>query len=619
LAAQGRFATATFLDVDNQVTGTFTPGSGPAPGSGPMPGGLPANSPVANPNASGRYWAAIPSNGLGFDLLESLFRTAGAQVRVDPQPTKEAIKQVTTFLLPLMILANLFALMIGAGRGAGSAIGEVMLFGTLRRGQAKKGVTSVGFADVGGAEEAVAEMREVRDYLADPRRYAALGAAPPKGVLLFGPPGTGKTLLAKAVAGEASVPFFWVAGAEFVESLVGVGAARVRDLFARVRAAAPAIVFIDELDALARRGVAGAATGGSDERDQTLNQLLVEMDGFEISAGIVVIAATNRPDILDPALLRPGRFDRHITIERPDIDGRIEILHIHGRGKPISDDVDLTYIAKRTPGFTGADLANVVNESVLLAIRHGRTVVGLEEFEEAIQRVLTGPRRRGRVMSPAERRRVSYHEAGHAIVSAGLGDAEQIHRVTILGRGRTLATTALRSDLEANLLTHSELRRRLVELLAGNSAEMLALGEASTIGEQDLERATELARDMATRYGMSDTLGPVRTVAKSDAGLLGDQLPLAEISDETHRAVDADIRRLIAEAQAQASGLLLRHRTALDKLAERLSEEETLEGAPLQSLLARVAAATEPVPAGNGRSAGARARGASRARKSADR
>jgi cell division protease FtsH len=595
LADQGRIKTAVLKDADNEVVIDYTvlddkvdPKTGKPTNIAPIDQTLPRTSPANDHLDRGKAHFALPSSGQAWTQLVSQLRSSGATYSVDKQSSKQVVKTVATFLLPLMILANLFALLFSLGKGSGSAIGEVMTFGTIGKGKAKKGASAIGFDDVGGADEAVAELREVRDYLTDPAKYEALGAAPPKGVLLFGPPGTGKTLLAKAVAGEAGVPFFSVAGAEFVESLVGVGAARVRDLFARVRAAAPAIVFIDELDAAGRKRGSGGGGGGSDEREQTLNQLLVEMDGFEVSAGIVVMGATNRPDILDPALMRPGRFDRHITIERPELEGRIHILKIHARGKPISADVDLEFVATRTPGFTGADLASVVNEATLLTIREQRAEVTSHDFEEAILRVLNGPKRRGRILSVEERQRTAFHEAGHVIVAAAAGRAEEVHRVSILARGRAVATTQIQADTEASLLSRTQLRGKLVTLMAGIAAENLIFGEGSTGGEQDIEQATDLARDIVARYGMSNTLGPVRLLAKASEGFLGNDIPLGDISVETQTAIDEEIRRLVADAQAEATGLLSRHRKTLDALASRLDEEETLEGAVLQEVLAPI-------------------------------
>jgi cell division protease FtsH len=513
-----------------------------------------------------------------------LLQSSNARVSVDPQAGQARLRIFTEFLLPVLILANLFGLLFVGRGGSGGAIGEVTNFGRVDDGSRTDG-SNVTFADVGGADEAVTELAEVRDYLRDPAKYKALGAAPPKGVLLFGPPGTGKTLLARAVAGEAGVPFFSVAGAEFVESLVGVGAARIRDLFRRVRAVAPAIVFIDELDAAGRKRGSGGGGGGSDEREQTLNQLLVEMDGFETTSGIVVIAATNRPDILDPALMRPGRFDRHITVERPDAVGRERILRIHASKKPMSEDVDLNRIAARTPGFTGADLASVVNEAALLTIRRKGSTITMKEFEEAVVRVLEGPQRRGQVLTPEERRRAAYHEIGHVVVAATLGRHEDVHRVTVLGRGRTIAAATF-ADKEATLLTRSALHTQLVATLGGIAAEELVFGEGSTGGEQDLEHATTLARDMVTKYGMSDEVGPVRLMVKAGEGFLGDDSSLVELSPETQRNVEEAIRRMITDAQREATGILQSHRRELDTLAGRLDAEETLEDEVLQEALA---------------------------------
>jgi cell division protease FtsH len=595
LLDQGRVTQVTVKDADNELVGHYeriqtpvNPKTGNPVQEFPQDPRLATTAPANDHISHGDFHASMPSSGQAFSPLVSQLKASGTPYYVDKQSTKQVVRTVATFLLPLMILANLFALLFSLGKGSGSAIGEVMTFGKIGKGEAKKGKSYIGFDDVGGADEAVAELREVRDYLMNPAKYEALGAAPPKGVLLFGPPGTGKTLLAKAVAGEAGVPFFSVAGAEFVESLVGVGAARVRDLFARVRAAAPAIVFIDELDAAGRKRGSGGGGGGSDEREQTLNQLLVEMDGFEVSAGIVVMGATNRPDILDPALMRPGRFDRHITIERPELEGRVHILKIHAKGKPISAEVDLEFVATRTPGFTGADLASVVNEATLLTIREQRAEVTPHDFEEAIHRVLNGPKRRGRILSVEERQRTAFHEAGHVIVAAAAGRAEEVHRVSILARGRAVATTQIQADSEATLLSRTQLRGKLVTLMAGIAAENLIFGEGSTGGEQDIEQATDLARDIVARYGMSASLGPVRLLAKASEGFLGNDIPLGDISVETQTAIDEEIRRLVADAQAEATGLLSRHRKTLDALASRLDEEETLEGAVLQEVLAPI-------------------------------
>jgi cell division protease FtsH len=610
LARSGRVVEATFRDEDSRIVGryraavavTVTPPAQP-PAEGEQPATTLAPRPSTEPRGAGEFWTSYPSSGSVTARLIEQLEGAGAEVDIDDQPGKQKVRMVTTFLLPLMILANLFALLFSAARGGSSAIGDVMTFGSIGQKRLRRGESApVTFRDVAGADEAVAELREVVDYLTDPARYEQLGAMPPKGVLLFGPPGCGKTLLAKAVAGEAGVPFFSVTGAEFVESLVGVGAARVRDLFARVRAVAPAIVFIDELDAAGRRRGVGGGTGGSDEREQTLNQLLVEMDGFAVSSGIVVVAATNRPDIIDPALMRPGRFDRHITVDPPDGQGRSLILALHAAKKPLGPDVDLATLARRTPGFTGADLANVVNEAALLAVRGGSRVVHQTHLEEAVDRVLHGPQRRGRVLTADDRLRLATHEAGHAVVAAATGRAEDIHRVSILTRGRGLATTTLSSDADHAVVTQSMLLARLTTTLGGLAAEELMLGEPSTGAEDDLEQATELARNIAGRWGMSLELGRARLLA-SDAELyLGDASALGWLSTETHETLDREVRRLLDEAEADALRLLRVHRAALNGLVERLLAEETIEGEDLTDALARVQHSQ------NGRNAKARAR-----------
>ena len=533
---------------------------------------------------------AYPANGsVTADLIEDLGRN-GADVTMDKQGFKSDVRIITTFLLPLMILANLFALAFLLMRSGSGALSDIETFGTLgkgRKGQAA--APDVTFADVAGADEAVEELREVVDYLKDPTRYASVGAVPPKGVLLFGPPGCGKTLIARAVAGEAGVPFFNVAGAEFVESLVGVGAARVRDLFAKVREVAPAIVFIDELDAAARRRGAGGGGGGSDEREQTLNQLLVEIDGFDVSSGLVVIGATNRPDILDPAVVRPGRFDRHVTVEQPDHEGRRRILELHARRKPMAADVDFDALARATPGFTGADLANVINEAALLTVRGDRREIGNDVLGEAVQRVLHGPQRRGRVLTPAERERAAVHESGHAVVAAAAGRGDDVHRISILTRGRGLGLTSVRMDSDAVLFTRQDLFDQLVVSFGGVAAEELALGESSTGAEQDFEHATWLAREIAGRYGMSETIGRVRILAHDADEFLGATLGLNQMSEQLHQEFDAEVRRLLDEAEVRAREVVERNRPVLEGLVATLLERETLEGAPLLQALAGVA------------------------------
>lgn len=549
------------------------------------------------------FWVSYPQSDAATAILLQMVSDAGSRVSVDPQTSKAQWRMVTTFVLPLMLLANLFVLLFAGGKAGSSGIGEVEMFGSIGKGGLRgrrRRSAAITFADVAGADEAVEELKEVRDYLANPNRYEEIGARPPKGVLLIGPPGCGKTLLAKAVAGEVGVPFFSVAGAEFVESLVGVGAARVRDLFRRVRAAAPAVVFIDELDAAGRRRAQGGGAGGNEEREQTLNQILVDMDGFDVSAGIVVMAATNRPDILDPALLRPGRFDRHVTVDRPDLLGRIRILELHASGKPFSPEVDFGYVARRTPGFSGADLANVVNEAALLAVRERASAspdadadgaeqseIRVDHVDEAIQRTLIGTVRKGRILTPEERKRAAFHESGHVIVAAAIGKVDEVHRVSILAAGRTLGSTS-RSDSEAALLTRTQLQARLVTHMAGVAAEELVFGEPSTGAERDLEQASALARDIVARYGMSERLGRTRLLSRDVDEFLDAETSFAAISGMTQQDVDAEVRRLLADAEREAGRLLAVHRDTLNVLAARLEFEETLEGPDLEAVLALV-------------------------------
>jgi cell division protease FtsH len=543
LAENGRLRDARFLDEDATVTGTFTPGD--------------------SPEGAGRYFVSYPSSDAVTAYLVEMTTEAGATVSIDPQPAKDVVGTVATFLLPLMILANLFALLFGAARGGSSGIGEVMTFGTIGKKRQRRGASApVTFDQVAGADEAVAELREVVDYLKEPSRYEDVGALPPKGVLLFGPPGCGKTLLAKAVAGEAGVPFFSVAGAEFVESLVGVGAARVRDLFQRVRAVSPAIVFIDELDAAGRKRGSGGGGGGSDEREQTLNQMLVEMDGFEVSSGIVVIGATNRPHV-----------------------GRLEILELHAAGKPVSGGVDLALVARRTPGFSGADLANVLNEAALLTVREGKPEIEMPELEEAVQRVLAGPKKKGRVLSPEERKRAAFHEAGHAIVAGAAGRLDEVHRVSVLARGRSLGIASLQRD-DSSIQTRSELFSAIVVALGGMAAEVLLFGEPSTGAEDDLQFATDQAVDIVGRFGMGERRR--RLVARAEDAFLGDGTTLGHVSGLTHQEMEAEVDRLLAEAEEEATALLTRHRQVLAGLAERLEAEETIEGPALEAILALV-------------------------------
>jgi len=586
LAGQHQIATATFLDEDASLNVVVAAQAGPAaPGAlFPLPTTAPSSvaAPALPPGTGTRLWVAYPKdNSLTSQLITEL-TTGGARVRVDPQSTKAAVRLLLTVLLPLMILANLFALFFTAGRGGGT-LGDVVSFGRISRKRSFRRPGQVTtFADVAGLEEAIVEVGEVVDYLRSPQRYQEMAAAPPKGVLLFGPPGCGKTLLARAVAGEAEVPFFSVAGAEFVEALVGVGAARVRDLFARVRQVAPAIVFIDELDAAGRRRSADGS-GGSEERDQTLNQLLVEMDGFDVASGIVVMAATNRTDILDPALLRPGRFDRHMIIDRPDLERREAILRLHASRRPTDADVDFGVLARLTPGFSGADLASVINEAALLTLRAGGQVIGWTALSEAVQRVMSGPQRRGHLLGAEERRRLASHEAGHALVASLTG--REVHRVSIVARGGGLGAVGLDGRDEEVVAVRSQLLSLLVTQLAGRAAEEVVLGEASTGAEDDIEAASGLAQDLAGRWGMVDEIGVVRLLLPDRDASLDGGARLGPLAPDTHARFDHAVRRLMETALGDASRLLEAHRSDLDALVVRLLDEETLEGARLADLL----------------------------------
>jgi cell division protease FtsH len=481
-------------------------------------------------------------------------------------------------LLPTVLLIGAFLLVMNALQGGGKG---VMQFGKSRAKQVSKDEPTVTFADVAGCDEAVEELQEIKEFLQDPGRFQAIGARIPKGVLLYGPPGTGKTLLARAVAGEAGVPFFPISGSDFVEMFVGVGASRVRDLFDKAKQAAPAIVFVDEIDAVGRHRGAGMG-GGHDEREQTLNQLLVEMDGFDARTGVILIAATNRPDILDPALLRPGRFDRQIVVDQPDLEGRKAILDVHAKGKPLAADVRLDVLARRTPGFTGADLANLMNEAALLTARRGGTDITMPAMESAIDRVLAGPERKTRVMSDKEKRVIAYHEGGHTLVGHVLEGTDPIHKVSIVSRGRALGWTLALPTEDKYLKTRAELVDTMTMLLGGRTAEELVFGDPTTGASDDIERCSEIARAMVTTYGMSDRLGPQQLGAKSGEVFLGkDYGHEATYSDEIAGLIDDEVRRLIDHAHDRARFILTTHRSTLDRLAASLVEKETLDDAEL--------------------------------------
>jgi cell division protease FtsH len=477
-------------------------------------------------------------------------------------------------LLPFVLIIAIFLFFLNSMQGGGS---KVMQFGKSKAKPLSKDQPKVTFADVAGADEAVEELQEIKEFLESPARFQAIGAKIPKGVLLFGPPGTGKTLLARAVAGEAGVPFFSISGSDFVEMFVGVGASRVRDLFEQAKSNSPAIIFVDEIDAVGRHRGAGMG-GGHDEREQTLNQLLVEMDGFDVRSGVILIAATNRPDILDPALLRPGRFDRQIVVDRPDMEGRRAILNVHGKGKPLGSDVDIEVLARRTPGFTGADLANLMNEAALLTARRADKTIGMAAMEEAIDRVMAGPERRSRVMSEKEKQVIAYHEGGHALVGHVLPGTDPIHKVSIVARGRALGWTLALPTEDKHMQTRSELRDELAMLLGGRTAEELVFGDPTTGAQNDIERATQIARAMVTEYGMADDLGPQQLGQRAGEPFLGrDAGHERNYSDAVAAAVDGEVRRLIDEAHDVARGILTRHRDALDRLAGALVEHETLD------------------------------------------
>jgi cell division protease FtsH len=488
--------------------------------------------------------------------------------------TKESIFVSLLFsLIPFLIIGLFLFFMLNQMQGGGS---RVMNFGKSKAKLVAKDTPKTTFADVAGADEAIEELQEIKEFLQEPAKFQSVGAKIPKGVLLYGPPGTGKTLLARAVAGEAGVPFYSISGSDFVEMFVGVGASRVRDLFEQAKANAPAIVFIDEIDAVGRHRGAGLG-GGHDEREQTLNQLLVEMDGFDVKGGIILIAATNRPDILDPALLRPGRFDRQIVVDRPDLEGRKGILKVHAKGKPFAQDVDLEIIARRTPGFTGADLANVINEAALLTARSGGKLITMAMLEESIDRVMAGPERKTRVMSDKEKKIIAYHEGGHALVGHALPNADPVHKVTILPRGRALGYTLALPTEDKFLTTRSEMMDRLSMLLGGRTAEELVFHEPTTGAADDIDKATQLARNMVTQFGMSERLGARKFGSDSGEVFLGREMGhQRDYSEEIASTIDDEVRRLIESAHDEAWEILVEYRDVLDELVLRLMDKETL-------------------------------------------
>jgi cell division protease FtsH len=500
-------------------------------------------------------------------------------------PRGSSVWSLILGLLPYLLIILFFVFMLNQMQGGGS---RVMNFGKSKAKLITKDTPKTTFGDVAGADEAIEELQEIKDFLQSPGKFQAIGAKIPKGVLLYGPPGTGKTLLARAVAGEAGVPFYSISGSDFVEMFVGVGASRVRDLFEQAKANAPAIVFVDEIDAVGRHRGAGFG-GGHDEREQTLNQLLVELDGFDVKGGVIVIAATNRPDILDPALLRPGRFDRQIVVAQPDLAGRRGILKVHARGKPFAPDVDLDIIARRTAGFTGADLANVINEGALLTARHNGTLIAMAALEESIDRVMAGPERKSVLLSERERKLIAYHEGGHALVGAALPNADPVHKITIIPRGRALGYTASAPAEDKFLITRSEMMDQLAMLLGGRTAEELVFHEPTTGAANDIEKASSIARGMVTEYGMSERLGARKFGSGDGEPFLGrDMSHTRDYSEEIASTIDEEVRRLIESAHDEAWEILVQYREVLDDLVLKLMDKETLSRKEVLAIFAPV-------------------------------
>jgi cell division protease FtsH len=554
--ADGRVTQATLLDEDHLVQGTLRGGEA--------------------------FEVRFP-DGYTERITQQIVKADVPRFDVDSQQDSPLLGFLFD-VLPFVLIIGIVLFFMNQAQGGG----KVMSFGKARAKPFSKDEPQVTFADVAGLDEAVEELVEIKEFLASPAKFQEMGAKIPKGVLLFGPPGTGKTLLARAVAGEAGVPFFSISGSDFVEMFVGVGASRVRDLFQQAKDAAPAIVFVDEIDAVGRHRGAGVG-GGHDEREQTLNQLLVEMDGFDQATGVILLASTNRPDILDPALLRPGRFDRQIVVDRPDLEGRKAILKVHAKDKPIAQGVDLDVIARRTPGFTGADLSNLVNEAALLSARNDLKLIGLPQLEEATERVMAGPERKSRVISERERRVIAYHEGGHALVAHALPNADPVHKISIIPRGRALGYTLTLPTEDKFLVTRSELLDELAMLMGGRTAEELVFADPTTGAQNDIDRATTIARQMVTEFGMSDELGPLRLGQPQGEVFLGrDFAATPDYSDEVASRIDAEVRRLVEGAHAVARQIIEQNRDVLDRLADTLVEHETLEVEKVQEMFALV-------------------------------
>ena len=546
----------TIKDEDQTVTGMYRPPGGGEPKEFEYPYTQLTDVAGQLNDANIPFEVDPPNNGFWFTLIGTL--------------------------APILLIILFFILFMSSMQGGGN---RVMSFGKSRARRMTKDQPKVTFSDVAGADEAVQELTEIKEFLEAPQKFQKLGARIPKGALLVGPPGTGKTLLARAVAGEAGVPFFSISGSDFVEMFVGVGASRVRDLFEQAKQNSPCIIFMDEIDAVGRQRGAGLG-GGHDEREQTLNQLLVEMDGFDSKSGIIMLAATNRPDILDPALLRPGRFDRQIVVDRPDLPGREKILRVHTRGKPLGNDVDVGTLARGTPGFTGADLANLVNEAALLAARHDKDQIDMSEMEEAIDRVIAGPERKTRLISDKEKEITAYHEAGHAIVGALLPEADPVHKITIIPRGQALGVTMSLPTEDRFMMSRSQLMAQLAMMLGGRAAERVVFDEITTGASNDLERVTQTAKQMVTRFGMSEKLGPMALGHQQGQVFMGrDFHAQPDYSDEIAFQIDKEIRRIVDESYDTAEDLLVRNRTLLDKLSKELIEVETVDAKHLIRLI----------------------------------
>ncbi len=570
---------------------------------------------------TGRFWNGVPpkqvagDNGLNPEVVKRLKNFEGlttpfkvTYASADDEKIIEALsvadvpykvnkegQSVWVALLfnfvPILLMIGLFMWILNSSQGGGN---RIMQFGKARTKTISKDQPKTTFGDVAGCDEAIEELREIKEFLENPAKFAAIGAKIPKGVLLYGPPGTGKTLLAKAVAGEAGVPFLSISGSDFVEMFVGVGASRVRDLFEQAKANAPSIVFVDEIDAVGRQRGAGLG-GGHDEREQTLNQMLVEMDGFDTRSGVIMIAATNRPDILDPALLRPGRFDRQIMVDRPDLEGRRGIFAVHAKGKPLANDIDLDVLARSTPGFTGADIANLLNEAALIAARRNKQVIGQAEMEAATDRVIAGPEKKSRVMPEKELWVTAYHEAGHALVGHVLDNCDPIHKVTIIPRGRALGLTIALPTEDKYTQTRSALRDQLAMLLGGRTSEEIVFDEITTGASNDIERASGIARSMVTEFGMSDLLGPQQLGEKNGEVFMGrDFGRTPNYSPEVAAQIDDEVRKFIDSAHATAYEILFTHRDVLDRFAAALMERETLDRKDIDELFKDLPSWTKP-------------------------